>query len=260
MLDASLNISDTKSTAAVACGRLIARLRQLPRADLLAMYDAAVEATQCFAALAERGANPVTEVLGGTGVVEEWGHFPPGDVFDPTTHSQYYYHAHAAEERVAGEHGHFHTFVRPKPLYPELQPAVLPNTTGAATDKTAWIAHLVGISTDASGRIIRLFTTNRWVTGEAWYDADTVVRMLDRFDMTVDGPSPDLNRWVTAVVQLFHPQIADLIHARDARIADFQAAHPERDVYEDRELQVTSEMAIDFLAHIRAIEDALGEM
>jgi hypothetical protein len=233
---------------------LAARLQKLLRDDLLAMYDAAAEAIDSAATLAENGTNPVTEVLQGANVVEEWAHFPTGDVFDPVTHSQFYYHAHAADERVVGEHGHFHTFVRPKLVCPELQPATPPHGGG---DEAAWIAHLVGISTDASGRVIRLFTTNRWVTGEVWYDADAVIRMLDRFDMTVEQPSHALNRWVTAVIAMFRPQIEDLIRARDTKLKQFKAAHPASDVFEDRALQVTSEMPVDFLAQIRAIEAAL---
>ncbi len=235
---------------------LIARLRLLTRADLAALYEAAAQATQSLAALAERGVNPVTEALGGASVVEEWAHFPPGDVVDAATHSLYFYHAHVAHERLANEHGHFHTFVRPKALFPDLEPAApAPRGAGAAGP----VAHLVGISTEASGRLIRLFTTNRWVTGEAWCDGDAVSRMLDRFDMTVDGPSHDLNRWVTAIVQMFRPQIEDLMRARDAKVAEFRAAHPERDVYEARDMRVTSETPVDFLAQIRAIESAMGD-
>lgn len=238
---------------------LVTRLRQLSRDELLVLYDAAAEAIACAGALAEDGTNPVTEALNGADVVEEWAHFPAGDVVDPDTHSQFYYHAHAAEERAAGEHGHFHTFVRPKQLYPELQPAAVPEGIDA-DDAAAWIAHLVGISTDATGRVIRLFTTNRWVTGEAWYDADAAIQMLDRFDMTVEQPSPELNRWVTAVIRMFRPQIEDLIRARDASLAQFQDAHPASDVFEDRALQVTSEMPVDFLAQVRAIEAALDRL
>jgi len=105
-----------------------------------------------------------------------------------------------------------------------------------------------------------LFTTNRWVTGEAWYDADAVIGMLVRFDMTVERSSPELNRWMTAVIRMFRPQIEDLIRARDARVAQFQAAHPGSDVFEDRALQATSEMPVDFLAQIRAIEAALNSL
>jgi hypothetical protein len=67
--------------------------------------------------------------------------------------------------------------------------------------------------------VIRLFTTNRWVTGEVWYDADSVIRMLDRFDITAEEPLRDLNRWVTMVITMFRPQIVALIRSRDARIA-----------------------------------------
>ena len=230
------------------------RLKRQPRAELEAMYEAAAEATACMRALADNGTNPVTEVLQGADVVEEWAHFPRGDVFDPVTHSQYYYHAHAAHERAAGEHGHFHTFVRPKRLYPELEPAQAPDKTG---DPASWIAHLVGLSTDASGRPIRLFTTNRWVTGEVWYSGDDVIRMIERFDITLDAPSPDLNRWLTSVVRMFRPQIVDLIRARDAKLTDYRIAHRERDVFEDRELQVISEIPIDLLTQISAIEAAV---
>jgi Domain of unknown function (DUF6969) len=215
-------------------------LRNLRHSELRGLHDAAAEAIECAARLADAGKNPVTEVLGGARIVEEWAHFPAGDVVDPATQSQFYYHAHVAAERVAGEHGHFHTFGR---------------ADGAQADA---LTHLIGISTDASGRLIRLFTTNRWVTGEVWHDADSVIRLLERFDITVAAPSRELNRWVSAVVRLFRPQIVDLVRARDATIVRWRAAHPGRDVFEDRELQVTSEMPVDFLAQVRAVEAALA--
>ena len=236
--------------------QLVDRLRRLGRDELLAMYAAAADVTESMAALAQAGKNPVTEVLGDVAVVEEWAHFPPGDVFDAATQSQYYYHAHAAEERVAGEHGHFHTFMRPQKVDPTLMPLALP-ANASRDDQGAWIIHLIGISTDASGRLIRLFTTNRWVTGEAWYNAEAVIGMLDYFEMTVERPSPALNSWVTGVIGMFRPQIVDLIRARDETIKHQRRAHPDRDVFEDRALQVTSEAPVDFLAQLRAIEAAL---
>jgi Domain of unknown function (DUF6969) len=243
--------------AAIDQDRLIDRLRRLPRDELLVLYDAAAEAAECAATLAQRGTNPVTEALAGATAVEEWMHFPAGDVVDPSTHSQFYYHAHAAEERAAGEHGHFHTFVRPKEIASDLTPLAVPDLP-ATDNAAARIAHLVGISTDASGHLIRLFTTNRWVTGEVWYDADALISLLGRFDIAVETPSRDLNRWVSAIVRMFRPQIADLIRARDATVADFKRTHPAGNVFEDRALQVTSEIPVDFLGQIRAIEAALA--
>lgn len=217
---------------------LVARLRQLTRADLETMYDAAAAVTDCLAALAQRGANPVTEVLKGADVAQEWEHYPPGDAIDAANRSQYYYHSHAAEERIAGEHGHFHTFVRPD-------------------GREDAVAHVIGISTDSQGQVLRLFTTNRWVTGEHWHDADEMVGMLDGFRIDGTQPSPELNRWITALVRVCRPQIVDLIHARDRRIAEQRAAHPDRDVFEDRTLLVSSERPVDFIAQVRAIETVL---
>lgn len=241
---------------AIENNRLIEQLRRLPREELLAMYYAAADATECGAALAHNGTNPVTAVLDGAEVVEEWIHFPPGDLIDAGTHSEYYYHCHAPQERAPGEHGHFHTFVRPKRLAPELISFPMPAGDNPA-DEAAWIVHLVGITTGASGQVIRLFTTNRWVTGEVWYEADAVIALLDHFEIAVENPSHDLNRWITAIIRMFRPQIADLIHARDAKVAEFKAAYPESNVFEDHRLRVTSEMPVDFLNQIRAIEAAL---
>ncbi len=237
---------------------LVARLSALDPDRLRAMYAAAAEATGSLAALAKAGFNPVTAVLDGACAVEEWQHFPPGDARDPGTNSQFYYHAHAAGERIEGEHGHFHTFVRAKRIFPDLQSQQTIGGCDTATDEDA-VTHLVGISTEASGRLIRLFTTNRWVTGEAWYEAASVIRMLDHFDMTERRPSHELNRWVTAVVAMFRPQIEDLLQARDLRLLRLAGEKPGRDVLEDRMLHITSQVQVDFLAQISAIETVLDE-
>jgi len=220
-------------------------LRGLPRSKLLAMYAAAGEATACLAAMAERGINPTTEAINGASAVEEWAHFPPSDTVDPATYSRVYYHAHSADERVPGEHGHFHTFVHTA-------------DADGKIDARSPFAHLIGISTDASGSLIRLFTVNRWVTDETWFDAEAVCSLLDRFDLTSTESSNDLNRWVQAIMRMFRPQIEYLIRSRDPTVAAFRDAHPDEDVFENRALRVTSEMPVDFLAQIRAIELALA--
>ena len=62
-----------------------------------------------------------------------------------------------------------------------------------------------------------LFTTNRWVTGETWYPAGDVAAMLDRFALGDGRPSPLLNRWVTAMLGLYRPQIAELVESATPR-------------------------------------------
>ena len=238
---------------------LVGRLRQISRKRLTLMYEAAARAVECLEVLARGGKNPVTAVLNGAEAVEEWAHFPPGDAVDPDTDSQYYYHCHAAHERIAGEHGHFHTFLRPRKLFPTSAPVARADGGHAGkADDAACIAHLIGISSDASGGLVRLFTTKRWVTGETWFDAEAVIRMIDRFAMKTERPSRELNGWVTAIIATFRPQIEDLIRARDEKLAEFAAARPGSDVFEDRALQVTSEMPVNLLTQIRAFETILG--
>ena len=85
--------------------------------NLHKMNLAGEQILECYRVLAKPKANIVGEVIKGQSEFFEWDHHPKGDVYDNETHSQYYYHAHPPEPRLAiygAEHGHFHTFVRPK--------------------------------------------------------------------------------------------------------------------------------------------------
>ena len=94
----------------------------LPEQDLEAMRDAGERIGECYRVLAKTDDNIVGELLKGEGTFYEWNHYPDGDVYDRDSHSQYYYHAHAAGER-RGEHGHFHAFLRPGGMPPGIAPA-----------------------------------------------------------------------------------------------------------------------------------------
>lgn len=174
------------------------------------------------------------------------------DVYDPDSHAQYYYHAHRD-----GEHGHFHCFLRAAGMPEGVAPVPEARRRDwPAGDKA--LAHLVAISMDRKGLPLRMFTTNRWVTGETLYPAQDVIRMLDRFVIDHAYPSWPTNRWITAMLRLFRPQIAALLLARDAVLAARAAAHPDGDVHDDRRLETISELAIDPEAQRAAIRQALG--
>lgn len=228
-------------------------------AELEAMAEAAREVALCTRVLAKTGDNVVGEVLRGAGPFYEWRHYPASDVYDNEYHAQYYYHAHPQEERVMGEHGHFHTFLRPLGMPPGIRPVPLPDLA-PDTDGNDALSHLIGVSMDKAGRPIRLFTTNRWVTGETWYTADDVVRMLDQFVVDHARPSWPLNRWLTALLRLFRPQIISLLHQRDAAIAQWRLDHPGENVFEDRRLEVTSEIPIALEEHMARVESACRRM
>lgn len=230
-------------------------LTQLPRRQLERMASAGAEVLECMRVLAETGDNIVGEILQHQGEFVEREHYPKGDVYDHRTHAQYYYHAHPANERF-GEHGHFHTFLRPKGMPIGVKPVVLGNVPSA--DGNAALSHLIAISMDDAGVPIRLFTTNRWVTGETWYKAQDVVRMLDCFRIGHAKPSWPTNRWITAMLRLFRPQIEALLAERDATIELFRLEYPlVENVYEARELEITSYADIDVGAQIADVEAAL---
>ena len=111
---------------------------------------------------------------------------------------------------------------------------------------------------DEYGFAQRLFTTNRWVTGEVWYDGETVINMLENFIIDHAQPSWPVNRWISGMIFLYRPQIEQLIRLRDMTINEWREKHPDRDVYEDRELEVTSTIDIRVEEQIRAITEELG--
>ena len=97
-----------------------------------------------------------------------------------------------------------------------------------------------------AGEPIRLFTTNRWVTGETWYSGADIIAMLDRFAIDLARPSWLLNRWIGAIVRLFRPQIIELIRSRDQAIMSWRRRHRGKvHVFEDRRLEVASSQDID---------------
>ncbi|MEE9140405.1 MAG: hypothetical protein V3U18_06465 [Alphaproteobacteria bacterium] len=226
-----------------------------PREQLEKMAAAGETALESVRVLNNTGDNIVGELLRGQGTFCEWNHYPEGDVYDRGTHSQYYYHAHPKDKRP-GEHGHFHTFLRPKGMPPRLEPLPIPGYEPPKGENDA-LCHLIAISMDPKGLPIGLFTTNRWVTGETWYTADDVRTMLECFAIDHTRPSWPVNRWVTAMVRLFRPQIEDLLGERDEAVATWAASHPEVDVYEDRHLEVTSRLGISVDDQIRRIQAAL---
>jgi hypothetical protein len=248
---------------------------RVSRTEIAQMERAAAVLAACRERLAASGRSILAEVAPGAGARDaliDWRHYPKGEVHDPASHAQYFYHAHPADRRPPREHGHFHTFLRAEGMPSGVVPLVLPETAVAeaapppqaaplkrgARDE---VCHLVAISLDARGEPFRLFTTNRWVTGETWYRAGDVIAMLDRFAITPANPAAVRDRWLVAVMQLFRPQIADLLRQRDATVMA-RRRRQRANVFEDPRLEVTSSLEIDldtqlaFVARARSLAAA----
>lgn len=231
-------------------------MRGCGKSELERLADAGMRILECYRALRKGGLNIVGEVLRNQGTFYEFEHYPTNDVFDEDSHAQYYYHAHRPE---AGEHGHFHTFIRQPGMPPGVMP--IPHVAGCE-----WpcgeqaLTHIIAISMDTYGFPTGLFTTNRWVTGEAWYRAEDIIGTLDRFQIDHAFPSWPVNIWVSNLLILFRPQIEWLLLRRDESVARWTDDHPEvDDVFEDRNLEITSALTIDVEAQIRAVMDMLDD-
>jgi hypothetical protein len=141
-----------------------------------------LQINECQRVLAKAKSNIVWEILRQSDPFVQWSHYPKGDVFDHESHSQYFYHAHPPalpdSPRNSEENGHFHLFIRKKGIPPHIQPMEIDTSQRPEGSKEDDICHLIAISMDKFGKPISLFTTNRWVTGETWYQAQDLAFKL----------------------------------------------------------------------------------
>ena len=176
-------------------------------------------------------------------------HYPKGDRIDRGTGAQYFYHCHR-ENTELEEHGHFHCFMRYPQIPKRIKPTPLPDWKDYLDNP---MTHIVAISMNRYGQPIRLFTVNRWVTAELWYDAEHAPYFCKRFKMTLsDDPYWQiLDQWVEGMIHLFAPQIEWLHQQRDIAVAHYQSLHPGKNVYIDHALEELSDISIDLKDQIQ---------
>lgn len=231
------------------------RLSAVPQAALARMADAAVVVVDCMRELHASGSNLVIDAMRGSAEFVEWEHYPTDDVRDPKSHAQYFLHAHSPDDRERPDYAHFHTFLGAKGMPAGIRPARVRGQP--SNESSAPMSHLVAISMTPAGMPERLFTTNRWVTGETWYGAPDVIAMLDCFVVGGEGPSSVLNRWLTAMFVLFRPQIEDLVLERDRAVSEWRLRCADWEVLDDRRLEITSSRDISLPRHIEWLESRI---
>jgi len=177
-------------------------------------------------------------------------HYPKGDRIDHSTGSQYFYHCHR-ENFESTEHGHFHCFIRYKHIPKSIKPTPLADWDRYIENP---MTHVIAIGMNQLGQPIRLFTVNRWVTSEIWYDSKHIDRFLKRYKMTLnDDPYwQALDQWVEGIIHLFAPQITWLHQERDKKIQMQQSENP----YIDYELEELSEITIDLKKQVEWVLSA----
>lgn len=182
----------------------------------------ALELLKLLEELARKGTTVIDLVRDGQPLLP-WRLYPDDSgIFDRSTQYQFYYHSHGSDH----EAGHFHA-VR---LF---------------ADRTA---HLVAISMTPDGWPQALFTVNLWAIGDAYESAGNLRRYVRRFHLGEQVGPPPLVRFVNLIFRAFGPHIERLQDEKIAALAEYQAAHPGRDVFEDRSLEILSRVKVDVRA------------
>jgi len=152
---------------------------------------------------------------------EAWRLYPGEEgIFDPTTRYQFYYHTHAGRP---DEDGHFHV-VR---LFAD------------------HVVHLVAISMAPDGWPRALFTVNYWAVGDRPAALPDLTRYARRFRIDERRGPPALVRFVNLVFAAYRPAIERLQEEKLTALAAYAMAHPERNVAEDRSLEIVSRVDVD---------------
>jgi hypothetical protein len=195
----------------------------------LSPAEAAQQVYDCLLQMGAAGSNPVLEVIPADTLVVEEKHYPDPWLGFNGGPLRAYYHCHPQPTRIDGEHGHFHLFTLTAP--------------------GQW-THLGALSMDPQGQPRALFSTNRWVTDESWLPAEALQRLpLPELDWSVLSL---VERWLYAMLSLFHDQFIELWSMRDHRLREIIATHPQEDMLENRKYYVLSQIPIELLSRLEA--------
>lgn len=230
-------------TPSQACSPHLVRYWQtLTDTQLRARMEDARASVAAFTRATEACGSLIQSWVRGEDVVE-MDHYPPHDIVDAGSGSQFYYHCHRHD---GSEHGHLHLFWHAT-RSGRRRRTVAETRRWVRTDPT----HLFAISLDARGLPRALFTVNRWVTEGHWFDATTMLCLVDRFAMRLVEGHEHSCAWLTSFVRMYRPVVEELLKERDLRLAsrpDLAAA------LTDPELEVLSRIEIEWGADL----DALG--
>ena len=197
-------------------------------------YQAGLQITTILEELTKEGKTVIDVVLNNKPFVK-WEMYPwEGGVLDQRSSSQYFYHSHTGYKN---EHGHFHSF-----YYFQRK-----------------LAHLIAIGITKKGQINKLYTFNRWSPGDHYFPAKRLKTFLPKFSIG-KGNRLDarLHQLINNVHILFRPEIEWLFDERDETFRRYREAHNGQSPYEDRSLEITSELSVNLEMKMEQIKDELN--
>ena len=163
-------------------------------------------------------------------------HFPELDLKSKNNKSLCFFHRHDAKQVEAG---HFHFFQHHQPED----------------------VHLLALALNWHGWPHRLFSVNRWVTGETWMPATQTWQHFKKWRIRTERRWVDAWRvcecldrsmqdpilvglWLESLLACLEPQIKACLRARDRNLADWIDRKPGVNLLEDQSLEVLSEQSI----------------
>lgn len=213
-------------------------LRGLSDAELLRTYVSARISLDSFRRATQRHGSLIQSWVGGIDVVA-LDHYPAGGVIDRRRGSQFFYHCHRAGDI---EHGHLHLFWhatrggRRRYLSPS-------GTVTRGEWQRSAPSHLAAIGLDARGLPVSVFCVEREVTDGHWFNAETTMSLLRRFELRGVAGHEDSCAWLTAFVRLYEPVFTRVLNARD------------RAIRRDRSAEVLSSARLDWAADLQRLDD-----
>lgn len=190
----------------------------------------------CISAFASNNSNPVLSILPESGEVEYEHKYPEPILSFSGAGLRAYYHCHSWSSPPAGEHGHFHIFVR------------MPDEN--------W-THLAGLSMDKQGQPLQWFTVNHWVTGEHWKRPAEIMTTLDTMLECKDWLL--IEQWLWHMVEFYRPMLETLLAKRDVQVDKLMSGREREDLMQDRNVYILSSQDIDLFDDIRLYTEKFVE-
>jgi hypothetical protein len=195
--------------------------------------EACAMATQ-IAVRARAGCSVLHDILGSATIADPWEQYPQAMVEDVLIGVGFFYHSHGPSRSHADERGHFHVFRR---------------------RVDAAYSHVVGIAVDGQGMPVRLFTTNRWVTGERWMSAEQLLVWAKPDSYAPEASGSPVTQWIMHCVHVFYPQLEWLLRRRDERLHSLTTSRSRTTVLEDRRVEILSECRVSLRRQMDALLD-----
>jgi hypothetical protein len=99
---------------------------------------------------------------------------------------------------------------------------------------------------------LSLFTVNRWVANDAWLPAGPCAELVRRFSLAGSDADPRFSAWLEQFLRFYAPAIEALLLERDRALA--ARNEPLEQALEDRDLEIASQVAIDWGADLDDVQ------